>query len=307
MTALPPLAAIRVFEAAARLGSFTKAASELGMTQAAVSYQVKLLEDRLGTSLFARLPRGVALTEAGQRLAPAVGESFRRLHSAFADFRETSAGVLSITAIQAFCTNWLVPRLGGFQVAHPRIAVRLEASGRMVDFSRDDFDLGIRTGTGEWQGLRSHQLMPIEFTPLCSPEFLAKHGPVGAPGDLLRVPLLDWRDDWWRQWFALAGIADPRPELPSMFEVDSQVMLGQAAMAGHGIAILTPAFFAAELAAGRLVPPFPLIGRNASGFWLVYPEERRNSAKIRAFRDWILAEIRGDADRSQTSTERARQ
>jgi LysR family glycine cleavage system transcriptional activator len=298
MPSLPPLPAIRAFEAAARHGSFTKAAAELGMTQAAVSYQVKLLEDRVGAALFLRLPRRVVLSEAGQRLAPPLTEAFQRLEAAFAALRETNASVLSVSAIQSFAANWLVPRLGTFQVAHPDIAVRLEASGRVVDFAREEFDVGIRGGSGHWPGLKAHLLMPIEFTPLCSPEFLARSGPLVAPADLLRVPLLDWRDDWWRQWFALAGIQDPQPALPSAIEVDSQVMLGRAAMTGQGVAILTPAYFAAELAADRLVQPFDLVARSASSCWLVYPQERHASPKIRAFRAWLLDEVGRDVARA---------
>ena len=297
-TRLPPLSAIRAFEAAARHGSFTKAAEELGMTQAAVSYQVKLLEDRLGAPLFLRQARKVVLSEAGRRLAPPVSEAFQRLQAAFAALRETNEKVLSVTVIQSFATNWLVPRLGTFQMAHPDIAVRVDASGRVVDLAREDIDVGIRTGHGDWPGLRAHLLMPSEFTPLCSPEFLARTGPLTAPVDLLRLPLLDWRDPWWRQWFALAGIPDPQPTLPSMIEVDSQVMLGRAALAGQGVAIVTPAYFATELADGRLVQPFPLVARSESNFWLVYPQERQNAPKIRAFREWILAEAKGDAKRA---------
>jgi LysR family glycine cleavage system transcriptional activator len=298
MAKLPPLPAVRAFEAAARHGSFTKAAAELGMTQAAVSYQVKLLEDRVGAPLFLRQARRVVLSEAGRRLAPPVSEAFQRLQAAFAGLRETNEKVLSVTVIQSFATNWLVPRLGTFQMAHPDIAVRLDASGRMVDLAREDIDVGIRTGRGDWPGLKAHLLMPTEFTPLCSAEFLARAGPLGSPADLLRLPLLDWRDPWWRRWFALAGIPDPQPTLSSMIEADSQVMLGRAALAGQGVAILTPAYFAAELAEGRLVQPFTLIGRSESSFWLVYPQERQNAAKIRAFREWILAEMKRDAERA---------
>src|SRR5215468_11298983 len=274
MPTLPPLAAIRAFEAAARHGSFTKAANELGMTQAAVSYQVKLLEDRVGAPLFLRQARKVVLSETGKRLAPSVSEAFQRLEAGFAAMRETNERVLSVTVIQSFATSWLVPRLGTFQMAHPDIAVRVDASGRIIDLAREEIDVGIRTGDGNWPGLKAHLLMPSEFTPLCSPEFLARGGPLTSPADLLKVPLLDWRDDWWRQWFALAGVPDPQPAAPAMIEVDSQVMLGRAALAGQGVAILTPVYFAAELADGRLVQPFALTGRSESSFWLVYPQER---------------------------------
>src|SRR5512138_1146449 len=162
-TKLPPLSAIRAFEAAARHGSFTRAADELGMTQAAVSYQVKLLEDRVSTPLFVRQPRRVVLSEAGKRLAPAVAEAFQLLNAAFANLRETDENVLSVTAVNTFCTNWLVPRLGTFQVAHPTIAVRLDASSRLVDFTREEIDIGIRAGKGKWPGLKAHPLFPVAF------------------------------------------------------------------------------------------------------------------------------------------------
>jgi LysR family glycine cleavage system transcriptional activator len=298
MPTLPPLAAVRAFEAAARHGSFTKAAVELGMTQAAVSYQVKLLEDRLGAPLFLRLPKRVALSEAGRRLAAPVSEAFQRLEAAFAAMRETNEGVLSVTVIMSFANNWLVPRLGTFQLAHPDIAVRLDTSQHVVDFSREEVDVGIRSGRGSWPGLKAHLLMPTEFTPLCSPSLLARTGTLDGPADLLRLPLLDWRDEWWRQWFALAGIADPKPAPHPTIELESQVLLGQAAMAGQGVAILTPTYFAADIAAGRLVQPFDLVGRSESSFWLVYPQERQSSPKIRAFRDWILKEVGRDVARA---------
>ena len=288
---LPPLTAVRAFEAAARHQSFTKAAEELGMTQAAVSYQVKLLEDRLGKSLFQRLPKKVALSEAGQRLAPAVAEAFLSLHTAFAAMRERDDGVLAVTAVHTFATNWLVPRLGAFQRAQPEISVRIELSGRRVDFTREDFDLGIRGGHGKWPGLRADRLMPVAFTPLCSPDFAERHGPWATPADLLRAPRLDAHDDWWRIWCAAAGVSPP-PVAPSNVSLDVQSLLGTAAIAGQGVAMLMPAFFSADLAARRLVQPFPLMATDETAYWLVYPEARRNVRKIRAFRDWILGETK---------------
>jgi LysR family glycine cleavage system transcriptional activator len=289
---LPPLAAIRAFEAAARLGSFTKAAGELGMTQAAVSYQVKLLEDRLGAALFRRLPRRVELSEAGRRLAPAVSDAFQRLGAAFAALRETSDSVLAITAVQTFATNWLVPRLGQFQSAHPGIAVRIDVSGRNVDFTREDFDVGIRGGNGRWPGMKADLLCEIEFTPLCSPDLLKRHGPLKDPADLLRLPRLDAHDEWWTLWMAAAGIENPPPRERSRISLEVQSMLGTAAVAGQGVAMLMPTFFAADLAAGRLVRPLDITARDGTGYWLVYLEESGRKAKIRAFRDWILAELR---------------
>jgi LysR family glycine cleavage system transcriptional activator len=292
MLRLPPLSAIRAFEAAARHGSFTKAAEELGMTQAAVSYQVKLLEDRVGAPLFLRQPRRVVLSEAGKRLAPAVTEAFQRLAAAFASLKETDESVLSITAINTFCTNWLVPRLGTFQMAHPNIAVRLDASPRLVDFTQEEFDVGVRSGKGKWPGLKAHLLFPVDMTAMCSPDFLKRVGPIRAAEDLFRLPLLDCRDECWLRFFAHAGIADPPPLKGPVLQMETQQMLGSAAMAGQGIALLTPALFDADLAAGRLVQILPIVcSHDDIDYYLVYPEERQNSAKIRAFRDWILAEV----------------
>ncbi len=289
---LPPLTAVRAFEAAARHQSFTKAAEELGMTQAAVSYQVKLLEDRLGKALFIRLPKKVELSETGRRLAPAVAAAFHGLHVAFAELRETDDAVLAVTAVHTFATNWLVPRLGAFQQQHPEIAVRIDLSSRNVDFTREEFDIGIRGGRGTWPGLRADQLIPIAFTPLCSPDFLARHGPWAAPADMLKAPRLDAHDEWWRLWSQAAGIAEIPPVAPSNVRLDVQSLLGTAAIAGQGIAMLMPAFFSGDLAAGRLVQPFSLMATDDTAYWLVYPETRKNLRKIRAFRDWIQGEVK---------------
>jgi LysR family glycine cleavage system transcriptional activator len=298
MTRLPPLSAIRAFEAAARHGSFTKAAEELGMTQAAVSYQVKLLEDRVGSPLFLRQARKVVLSEAGKRLAPSVSEAFQRLEAGFAAMRETADGVLSVTAVHTFATNWLVPRMGAFQVAHPEIAVRLDVSSRTVDFGREDFDVGIRGGRGDWPGVKSHLLLPMRFTPLCSPELLARYGPVSEPADLARLPRLFAHDEWWEHWFKAAGIPEPPQTMASTLAVEVQSMLGTAAAAGQGVAMLMPAFFAADLAAGRLVQPFALTAADGNDYWLACAQERQNVPKIRAFREWILAEVRRAAEQT---------
>ena len=296
LSKLPPLSAIRAFEAAARHESFTKAAEELGMTQAAVSYQVRLLEDRVGAPLFLRQARRVVLSEAGRRLAPPVAEAFQRLHAAFAALRDTAEGVLAVTAVHTFATNWLVPRMGAFQVAHPDIAVRLDVSSRNVDFGREDFDVGIRGGGGGWPGLKAHALLPVRFTPLCSPELLARFGPLDGPADLARVPRLFAHDEWWGHWFKAAGIPATPPAVPSTLSVEVQSMLGTAAAAGQGVAMLMPAFFAADIAAGRLVQPFDLLATDGDSYWLVCAQERQNVPKIRAFREWILAEVRRDAE-----------
>jgi len=295
---LPPLAAVRCFEAAARHGSFTRAAVELGMTQAAMSYQIKMLEDRLGRQLFLRGSRGVTLSEAGQRLAPAVTDAFGRLNAAFEELSDKESEILSITTLQTFASNWLVPRLGAFQLAHPAIAVKLDVSVEIVNFARAEFDVGIRTGGGEWPGLAAHHLFAIAYTPMLSPKLLAHAAPLKKPADLLTLPLLDPTDVWWIEWFNAAGVEAPdlsrRPEM----RLQHQQLAGSGALAGHGVAILTPAFFRDELAAGRLVQPFPLVRASPQSYWLVYPKARRRSPKIRAFRDWLLAAIGAETQAS---------
>ncbi|MDX8432092.1 transcriptional regulator GcvA [Mesorhizobium abyssinicae] len=288
---LPPLAAIRVFEAVARHLSFTKAAVELGMTQAAASYQIKLLEERVGSPLFLRKPKQIVLTEAGQRLAPAVSEAFALLSGAYAAARGGADGVLCVSTLLTFASNWLARHLGSFQVAHPSLAVRLDTSNRLVDFAREDIDIAIRSGGGTWPGVEVHRLFNADFTPVLSPELAASIGGVREPADLLRLPILDPGDIWWRDWFTAAGLPVEELARRPNTSMGAQAYEANAAIAGQGVAIVTRALFKAELADGRLIQPFDLVGDDGHAYWLVYPTARRNVPKIRAFRDWILAEI----------------
>ncbi|RWE39389.1 MAG: transcriptional regulator GcvA [Mesorhizobium sp.] len=288
---LPPLQAIRVFEAVARHLSFTRAAQELGMTQAAASYQIKLLEERIGAPLFLRRPKQIELTEPGRRLAPAVSEAFAILGQAYAAARGGADGLLCVTTVLTFASNWLAQHLGSFQLAHPALAVRLDTSSRLTDFAREDVDLAIRSGGGKWPGLEAHKLLDADFTPMLSPKLAASIGGVKQPADLLRLPILDPGDVWWTQWFEAAGVAGHDLASRPGSSMGAQAYEANAAMAGHGVAILTRALFKDELADGRLVQPFDLVGDDGHAYWLVYPTARRNVPKIRAFRDWILAEI----------------
>ncbi|MEO5807948.1 LysR substrate-binding domain-containing protein [Devosia sp.] len=285
---LPPLTAIRAFEAAARHLSFTKAGDELGMTQAAVSYQIKLLEERVGAPLFLRRPRQVALSEAGAKLAPPIRQAFEIMRESFADTRGNIDGLLSITTVPTFASNWLAQNLGLFQIAHPDIAVRLDSTSDLVDLLNDEFDIGIRTMARPTPGLVEHLLVKADFSPLLSPELAASIGGVKSPEDLLKLPILDPQDEWFEQWFAQAGVPGYSTAGRPVSQMGLQSLLGTAAMAGRGVAMLTPAFFHQEIAMGRLLQPFPLLASAGRGYYLVYPESRRNSAKIRAFRDWIL-------------------
>ncbi|MDQ0325651.1 LysR family glycine cleavage system transcriptional activator [Rhodopseudomonas julia] len=294
-SSLPPVAAIRVFEAAARHLNFTAAAEELAMTQAAVSYQIKLLEERLGTRLFVRRARGVELTEAGARLAPAVLRAFEGLRESFAAFAVTSEHILSVSAVPTFATTWLVPRLGFFQLAHPEIAVRLDTSNQLTDFARDSIDLGLRAGRGDWPGLAIHKLRDIAFSPMMSPALAARLGPAPQPSDLLDLPLIDPSDSWWDDWFRLADVETGNIEERSGLHLLSQHLAARAAIAGQGVAILEPAFFHEELADGRLVQPFPLLASSDWGYYLVYPETHRLPRKVRVFRDWIVSRLQEEA------------
>ena len=296
MRKLPPLSAVRAFEAAARHGNFTRAASELGMTQAAVSYQIKLLEERLGTSLFSREKKQVALTEAGRRAAPLVSNAFDTLDDAFAAARSQSDSVLTVSSSQTFASNWLSRTLGRFQVARPELALRLHTSDTLVDFARDEVDVAVRVWfAGRPPGLDAHFLLRIHATPICSPDYRAAHGGLAAPADLLGVNRLSPSDDWWERWFALAGVTAPDASAPGL-RLDSQVFDGNAALAGQGVAMLSPALWRSDLNAGRLVQLFPLILYERFNYWLVAPEHKRHAPKVKAFRDWILGEIAARRD-----------
>lgn len=283
-----PLNALRVFESAARQMSFTKAGEELGLTQTAVSYQVKLLEDTIGEQLFLRRPRQISLTEAGERLAPKITEAFSIIDEAVTKIHDMSEGTLIIHSTTTFAARWLARYLGTFQLENPGIAVRLETSQEVIDFSRTEADVAIRTGKGEWPGLRSHLLMKSRFTPMLSPELAATIGGVKVPEDILKLRIIDPGDPWWKIWFTAAGLPDVDLGGRPSSKFGSQSFEAAAAMAGQGVTLLEPRFYVDDVAIGRLFQPFDLLADDGSHYWLVYPEARRNSRKIRAFRDFLL-------------------
>ena len=291
MQPIPPLAAVRAFEAAARHENFSRAAEELAMTQAGVSYQMKLLEERLGAPLFVRKGRGMVLTDLGRRIAPRVSEAFATLGEAFAIALRESDTILGITAPRTFATNWLAGRLGDFHIVRPDLAVRLDVSDRMGELAASEFDVAIRGLPAPAPGLVSHFLMRMPVTPLAHPDFLARH-PLTTPADLRASVRISPEDDWWDLWFdslALDG-AEGTPRSGIRFE--SQVLDGHAAIAGHGVAILSPPMFQPAIDAGLLVQPFAHVANYGNAFWLVYPEHKRNMAKVRAFRDWLVEAVR---------------
>ena len=283
-----PLNALRVFEAAARLKSFTRAAEELGITQAAVSGQVKALERRLDQALFLRLPREVALTSSGERLSHAATQAMAILRTALTDLSETDEGVLAITSLTTVANQWLAPRIGSFQLQHPQIAVRLDTSSRVVDLPRENVDVALRSGSGTWPGLQSHYLFPNIHAPVCTPAMRERLGGLARPEDLLNAPLIGVPEEW-EVWFAAAGVGPQQQSsaLPRLTG-DSQTLEVASAIGGQGVALACPFFFAADIAAGRLVTPFDIYAHYDDGYWLAYPADRARAPKIRAFRDWLL-------------------
>jgi LysR family glycine cleavage system transcriptional activator len=287
---LPSLTGLRAFEAAARHLSFSAAAAELHVTQTAISHQIARLEAQLGLRLFIRRPRALALTAEAQAYLPAVRDAFEGLRRATARLgRERSSGTLTVTAMTSFAAKWLVPRLGAFQALHPDVDVRLTTSMALVDFRRDDVDMGIRLGTGPWPGLRTDFLLAEDWLPVCNPAVAAR---LASPADLAGETLLhidQWRGAW-DKWVALAGAPGLRGARNLAFDLHLTAL--QAAMDGAGVALGPSPLVEADLAAGRLVAPFTPRLHLDGGYFIVTPEEAADRPKIRAFRDWLLAQVR---------------
>ncbi|MGB0669930.1 MAG: transcriptional regulator GcvA [Rhodospirillales bacterium] len=293
---IPPLNGLRAFEAAARHLSFTRAAEELHVTQAAVSHQVKALEDRLGLDLFRRVNRALLLTDAGQTLYPALRDGLETISDGLE--RATSAGTsgpLTISLLPSMAGRWVMPRLGRFLDAHPEIDVRLQASERLVDFTRDNVDLALRAGKGGWEGLTTWPVAGEWIVPVCSPKLLEGERPLKTPADLIHHTLLHdemldiTRESLWRIWLKAAGVADRVDSTKGPYFSHTYMALQEAAY-GRGVALGQGMIVADDLMAGTLVAPFgPIIDGNF-GYWVVAPEGLADRPKILAFRDWIIAE-----------------
>jgi LysR family glycine cleavage system transcriptional activator len=297
MRRLPPLAAVRAFEAAARTENFTAAAAELGMTQAAVSYQVKSLEERLGAALFVRERGRVRITPLGTRLLPSLSGAFDAIEAAFASHKADDESLLTVTTTHTFANTWLAWRLGAFQMEHPDLAVRLSTSNELVDLRSGEVDVAIRAGSGLWDGLDKHRLFLSSFTPMASPDCLAaaerRLGRRMVPTDMSQQNRISPTDDWWQQWFADNGIpADDAVLRRPGVRLENQADEGHAAMAGQGFALLTPLLWKGDVLEKRLVAPFPdRVSTRNWAYWLVYPSERRAVPKVKRFREWLLAEM----------------
>jgi LysR family transcriptional regulator, glycine cleavage system transcriptional activator len=288
---LPPLNALRAFEAGARHLSFTKAAEELHVTQAAVSHQVKALEEHLGYPLFKRMTRKLGLTEQGRTLFPVVSEAFLRIAEAADDLRSGGdSRTLTVSVTPAFGAKWLVYRLPRFWQKHPEIDLRVHHSIQCADLRYDDVDIAIRFGHGGWDGLTSEFMLRVDYTPVCSPALLTGRHPLKRPDDLRHHKLLHEDDyDGWTQWLAVAGVTDIDPRRgPIMDDVN---VLMQTTVDGGGVALGKLSMVARDLSAGTLVAPFDITVMTDFGYHLVYLPGALDRAKVRVFRDFVMEEI----------------
>ncbi|MEZ2147176.1 LysR family transcriptional regulator [Bradyrhizobium sp. DN5] len=282
-----PLNALRSFEAAARHLSFTKAGLELRVSQAAVSQQVRILEESLRVKLFRRLTRGLALTEEGEALLPAISDAFSRINQVLDRFENgRMREMLTIGVVGTFASGWLLPRLRNFTSGHPHIDVRIFANNNRVDLGGEGLDYAIRFGDGAWHGTNAERLVDALFTPMCAPA-IAKR--LRTPLDLHQEVLLrSYRIGEWAQWFEAVKCRQPRMTGPTF---DSSVSLAHAAAQAAGVALLPVALFSDDMSRKRLVCPYDSKVHLGS-YWLTSLKSKPLSHAMQAFRDWILAECR---------------
>jgi len=301
---LPPLNSLRTFEVAARHLSFTRAGEELYVTAAAVSHQIKTLEESLGIMLFERRPKSLALTDAGRAYLPAIQQAFRQLAEATRQLHASAnPTTLKVNIPPTFAVKWLIPRLDCFMKSYPGIDIKVSTTREMVDFTRDDCDLAIRYGRGEYSGLYSELCLPVEVFPVCSPALLKGKYPLRTPADLAHHVLLhdastykDGSNPEWADWLRFAGVegidATRGPSFwPSHLVID-------AALDGLGVALAKRNWVERDLAAGYLVRPFDLSLPVEFAYYVIYPESRIDDQHITQFVRWIHSEVAADAARS---------
>jgi LysR family glycine cleavage system transcriptional activator len=292
---LPPLNALRAFEAAARHLNFSRAADELAVTPGAVSQQIQNLEDYVGAALFKRTPKGLLLTDAAQTALPALREAFDRLAEAASLLTAAVDGRrLTVTVAPSFAAKWLVPRLGRFEEQHPQVDVWLSAGMEVVDFASGEIDLAIRYGTGRYPGLEVIKLMSETVIPVASPEFLETH-PLDTPADLANAILLhdgspDADDSCpdWAMWLAARGIKGVDGARGPRFNQSSLVI--EAAVGGRGVALAKRALAQADLDAGRLVAPLQITTEVDFAYFVVHPKAKGRLPQVKAFVSWITGE-----------------
>jgi DNA-binding transcriptional LysR family regulator len=279
---------LRAFEAAARLGSFTLAAKELHVTQAAVSQQVRLLETRLGFALFRRRANELELTDQGRAFQPGLTDAFDRIERLTDQVSAMRSGLVLVAGIApAFAMNWLIPRLPRFSRAHPEVEFRMATGGERLPL-REDWSCSVRRGTGDWAGYVTEELFPVPLLPVCTPQ-LAKG--LRHPRDLSRATLIvvPHLREQWAWWFEAAGLpCSVKPAAEMVFE--NSPMAIKAALDGVGIAVAQLPYVSDALAAKRLVSPFPIVPRRYQGWYLVYRPARKDDQALAAFREWLHGE-----------------
>ncbi|SHF84622.1 transcriptional regulator, LysR family [Loktanella atrilutea] len=279
-----PLTALRTFEVAARQGSFTAAAIELCVTQAAVSHQVIALEKSLGVTLFKRSSAGLILTDEGGALLPVLTETFDRVGHVldrFLDgqYRET----LHVGVVTTFAVGWLLPRVEDFALQHPGIDLRISTNNNRVDLTREGLDMAIRFGDGSWPGLTNTPLLAAPLTPLCAPDVATR---LHVPADLLGEQLLrSYRSEEWSVWFSQNGLSCPALRGPVL---DSSLALAELAAEGLGVALLPSRMFANHIRNGRLIQPFPLEA-STGHYWLTTIKAKAVSPAMEMFAHWLMS------------------
>jgi len=286
---LPPMQALRAFEAAASTGSLTRAAEALHLTHGAISHQIKALEADLGVRLVERAGRGIRLTDEGQRFANRVRTAFAELSDAVREMTDhANPRQLRVSVIPSFAARWLLPRMGRFLAAHPDIDLDVRANLALADFHREDTDVAIRYGFGDWPGLVAEHLLDEIVFPVCSPRYANGKLPA-RPADLARHLLLRSDSEFWKPWFEAAGLDWPEPVRGPMFN-DSSHML-QAAAEGQGIALARSSLLGNDLHNGALVRLFDVVVPAPRKYFLVYPPRLAKAPKLAAFRQWLNDEV----------------
>ena len=293
---LPPLNGLKAFEAAARSESFTRAAEELNVTQGAVSQQVKRLEATLGLKLFRRERQRLILTEAGRNYLVVIRDALDQIAVGTQRLlQRQESGVLTISTSADFAAKWLVNRLSRFAERHPDVDLRVSATAPYADFARDDVDIAIRHGDGNWPGLDVQRLYSERLFPVCSPRLVAGRKRITKAADLLKFPLLRLEDAKnWTRLFEAAGVKAPVGPGPVLNRAS---MLIDAAIDGQGIALARTALAAWDLINGRLVRPIDVSLRMANTYWIVCPKSALTVPKIATFRNWVFAETAEDTRR----------
>ena len=285
---LPPLNSLKCFEAAGRLLSFTGAANELNVTQAAISHQIKVIEEFLGVSLFDRYPRRLALTEQGKALLPEVIEAFDRVSTAIGALsKEQYSSMISVRLAPSFAAKWLSPRLKYFWLQYPEIDLCLFHAHAAVDFEREEIDIAVTYGKGDWPGVVADKLLSLDFFPVCSPAFLQNDKPLTCIDNLRYYTLLhDANYECWRDWLALAGTTGIQADKGTIID-DTNVLI-QAAIDGQGIALGSTTFVEDHLESGKLVKPFDVTLENEFSYYVVCPQSHLKNPAVLAFKQWLL-------------------